>query len=350
MAKFYPSSQWPSIKTERVYLSRSYYSLPSKNRFTTDRYNTGILARLLGKWKSSLGQRNGHSFSAKVAITDSDSKERNALFQVFPNIWLSLCKFHPRQCWTNHCNRHLRGDAPIVGAPEIAIRLVRLEESLIRTLEHSEAVVLIESEKETLQLLKAMEASALAAAEAGIAHLNYYEPVWKSWSKRGRHIAAALSGCTFEGVLPTTNHLESFNEVLKNKRLHRRRRNNRPLRLDVSPSLLALKILPSIFDQRALDLRQRGGWETSVRAAALNIYLSSRKPTRSLTHHQPLRSWRPTKPVMTPPKHCLIVNKWARHLSISIQNDLRFRVIRLAHFPSIKTPSSTTSTLTLVVP
>lgn len=73
-------------------------------------------------------------------------------------------------------------------------------------------------------------------------------------SNRGRHIAAALLGCTFEGVLPTNNHLESFNEVLKNKGLHRWQRNNRPLHLDVLLRLLALKILPSLFDQRALDL------------------------------------------------------------------------------------------------
>lgn len=99
--------------------------------------------------------------------------ERNALFHVFPNIWLLLCKFHLRQCWTNHRERHLRGDAPIVGASEIAIRLVRLKESLIRTLEHSEAVAFIESEKETLQLLKATDKSAMTAAEAGVAHLDY---------------------------------------------------------------------------------------------------------------------------------------------------------------------------------
>ena len=36
-----------------------------------------------------------------VAITDTDTKERGALQAVWPGIWLLLCKFHVRQCWTN---------------------------------------------------------------------------------------------------------------------------------------------------------------------------------------------------------------------------------------------------------
>lgn len=262
------------------------FSAPSGNKFTAGGYNTEVLARLLGKWKTSLGQRDAQAFFAKVAITDSDSKERNALFEVFPNIWLLLCKFHLRQCWTNHRKRHLKSDSPMVGAAEIAVRLLRIEEALIKSLEHSEAVGLIESEKETLELLKTVDQSAAAAADGGIAHLDYlmrtwvkHESVWKSWSDHGRHIAAALLGCTFEGVLPTTNHLESFNEVLKNKHLRRWRRNNRPLRLDVLVRILTLKVLPSIFHQRALGMRQRKGWETRVRAAGAEHLLTASEPS-----------------------------------------------------------------------
>ncbi|EIM88874.1 uncharacterized protein STEHIDRAFT_119664 [Stereum hirsutum FP-91666 SS1] len=66
------------------------FSAPSGNKFTPAGYDTAILTELLSKWKSSLGVRKGTAFHSPVAITDTDLKERNALLEVFPNIWLLL--------------------------------------------------------------------------------------------------------------------------------------------------------------------------------------------------------------------------------------------------------------------
>lgn len=58
-------------------------------------------------------------------------------------------------------------------------------------------------------------------------HLDYLqsywgrEALWQSWSDFGRCVAAVCLGCVVEGVLPTTNHLESFNGVSKRKHLKR---------------------------------------------------------------------------------------------------------------------------------
>lgn len=91
--------------------------------------------------------------------------------------------------------------------------------------------------------------------------------IWKSWSDHGRNIAAGILGCLFDWVLPTTNHLESFNNLLKNKQLRRWQRNGRRVRLDVLINILITKVLPSIFEQRSIDQMQRLAWEACLRHA-----------------------------------------------------------------------------------
>ena len=57
-------------------------------------------------------------FYPLVAITDTDTKERGALQDVWPCIWLLLCHFHLRQCWINHRKRSLSAkDADFLEAP-----------------------------------------------------------------------------------------------------------------------------------------------------------------------------------------------------------------------------------------
>ena len=95
-------------------------------------------------------------------------------------------------------------------------------------------------------------------------HLDYLrdywgrEALWQSWSDFGRCVAAVRLGCAVEGVLPTTNHLESFNGVFKRKHLKRWQHYGKPLCLDIFIHLSITKILLAIFQQR-----------TAVRAAAL---------------------------------------------------------------------------------
>lgn len=77
------------------------FSAPTGNRATHAGYDTSVLIELLSAWKKSLGQRKAIPFGPKIAITDTDTKERGALSAVWPLVWLLLCKFHVRQCWTN---------------------------------------------------------------------------------------------------------------------------------------------------------------------------------------------------------------------------------------------------------
>lgn len=248
------------------------FSAPSGNRFTAAGYDTTILTELLSQWRTSLGTQDECPFYAPVAITDTDIKERNALLEVFPNIWLLLCKFHVRQAWKNHRNQSLKTNSPATGVGEVRVRLSRLEEELIGTTSHEDALRLVATERTTLERLKVVDPTAALAVDGGLAHLDYLSAnwvdriqIWKSWSAHGRNIAAGILGCTFDWVLTTTNHLESFNNVLKNKHLRRWQRNGRRLRLDVLVSILIMKVLPSIFEQRSLEETQRLAWEVRLK-------------------------------------------------------------------------------------
>ena len=75
------------------------FSAPTGNQATHAGYNRSILRELLDQWRLHLSK--SHPFLPYVAITDTDTKERGALQDVWPSIWLLLCKFHVRQCWTN---------------------------------------------------------------------------------------------------------------------------------------------------------------------------------------------------------------------------------------------------------
>jgi hypothetical protein len=76
------------------------FSAPTGNKATHAGYNTEILRELLSYWRAFMGTST--TFTPYVAITDTDTKERGALLAVWPEICLLLCRFHLRQCWTNH--------------------------------------------------------------------------------------------------------------------------------------------------------------------------------------------------------------------------------------------------------
>ncbi|TDL28464.1 hypothetical protein BD410DRAFT_695097, partial [Rickenella mellea] len=226
-----------------VPLAFFFFSAPSGNKHTAAGYNTDIIAKLLKVWQDSLGQRSGGTFEALVAITDTDLIERAALLRVFPGIWLLICKFHLRH------------------------RLKRLEDALVQTVSIDNAHAILEKEIIILGSDPASE-----AAQKGLVHLTYLrdywstEILWRSWSDFGRRVAAAMLKCPVEGILTTTNHLESFNGLLKRKHLRRWQRGNRRLRLDVLLNLVITKVLPSIFDQRAMDRAENLRWEMRIRA------------------------------------------------------------------------------------
>jgi len=243
------------------------FSAPSGNRHTAAGYNTEVIAHLLEEWKKSLGKQDGKAFEAWVAITDTDLMERGALLIVFPRIWLLICKFHIRQSWRNHRNKELKGDSPL--HIDVKNRLRRVEERLIHTTSLHEARAIIGDEAEVLEEVK--QQGHTAVAEKGLKHLNHYllgywctESLWCSWSDYGRQVAAKILNCPLEGVLPTTNHLESFNGVLKRKHLRRWQRGGRRLRIDVLVKLLITKIFPSIFEQRLAERNDTSIWESQM--------------------------------------------------------------------------------------
>ena len=245
------------------------FSAPSGNRHTAAGYNTEIIAKLIEGWKKSLGTQNGKEFEAWVAITDTDLMERGALLIVFPRIWLLICKFHIRQSWRNHRNKELKGDSPL--HIDVKNRLRRVEERLIHTISLDGAQAIIAEEASVLEEVKRQ--GHVTVAEKGLKHLNSYllgywcsESLWCSWSDYGRRIAAGILNCPLDGVLPTTNHLESFNGVLKRKHLRRWQRGGRRLRIDVLVKLLITKILPSIFQQRSAERNDVSVWEAQMRS------------------------------------------------------------------------------------
>lgn len=99
-------------------------------------------------------------------------------------------------------------------------------------------------------------ATSSAAAKAGIKHLDYLTSqwmsltMWRSWSDWGRLAASTVMGVTVEGVVPTTNHLESFNAILKRKHLPGWLHSGHQLQFDSLIHILITRILPGIFDNR----------------------------------------------------------------------------------------------------
>ncbi|EKM60295.1 uncharacterized protein PHACADRAFT_203530 [Phanerochaete carnosa HHB-10118-sp] len=147
---------------------------------------------------------------------------------------------------------------------------------LVHTTEHAVFVGLIAEHREVLiQMQQELNGNTealqgLALIHGAMAHLNYLESywgteaLWKSWSDFGRCVAAVRLGCTIEGVLPTTNHLESFNGVFKNKHVKRWQHYGRALRVDVFTSITITKVLPAIFQQRELEQQQNILWERQL--------------------------------------------------------------------------------------
>lgn len=76
------------------------------------------------------------------------------------------------------------------------------------------------------------------------------EPLWQSWSHKGRTIASMILKIPIEGVLPTTNHLEAFNGLLKRKYIPRWQQSGSCLRFDFLIHIFITKIIPDIFASR----------------------------------------------------------------------------------------------------
>lgn len=251
-------------KGRGVPLAMLLFSAPTGSRATHAGYNTDILAELIGEWKSHLGQQNNDPFCPFAAITDTDTKERLALVRLWPPIILLLCQFHVRQCWTNKRKKlfqSAKNEDPgkSFWREHIINRFYSLEKTLLLTNKHVDAINLITGEEAFLNDLCLTTAEAKRHAGAGLAYLGYMretwlnESLWSSWSQHGRDRASTKLQRPVEGILPTTNHLESFNAVLKRKYIPAWQRSGNRLRFDIFIHHLILKILPEIFAQRRMQ-------------------------------------------------------------------------------------------------
>jgi hypothetical protein len=71
-------------------------------------YDTVVLDWLLHLFKKGIGKNElGEEFCISVGNTDNDSRERTALTNTWPGIFLLLCIFHVWQAWRNGLNRFL---------------------------------------------------------------------------------------------------------------------------------------------------------------------------------------------------------------------------------------------------
>jgi hypothetical protein len=96
-----------------------------------------------------------------------------------------------------------------------------VEELLVHTITIEDARQIIKTEIKILKMMK-NNGKHEDVTTKGIIHLKEYlldywttDSLWQGWSDFGHCMAASILKCPFEGVLPTTNHLKSFNGLLK---------------------------------------------------------------------------------------------------------------------------------------
>ncbi|KAJ7807916.1 hypothetical protein B0H14DRAFT_2306313, partial [Mycena olivaceomarginata] len=132
-------------------------------------------------------------------------------------------------------------------------RMASLETALVATQTIMETRDLLEAERQVMVKLVVAHPRVARKATEHIDYLDSYwttENLWKSWSDYGRTVLASLLGRAGDYVIPTTNHLESFNGVLKRIHLKRWQNGGRRMRVDILIHALIIYILPSIFEER----------------------------------------------------------------------------------------------------
>jgi hypothetical protein len=147
------------------------------------------------------------------------------------------------------------------------------------------------------------DSASSAAASGGLKHLEYlrknwmHEDIWKCWSEYGRIAAASCLKITVDGVIPTTNHLESFNAVLKRKHLAAVLRSGHRLRFDSLIHLLISRVLPGIFKYRKAQ-REYSEW-LSLRfqtSSGNRDILTTNREVLKKTVNAPCGAWWPQEP------------------------------------------------------
>lgn len=127
---------------------------------------------------------------------------------------------------------------------------------MLATTDFAVANKLIADERLEIASISRQGIAGQAASKAGILYLDYLmatwmlEPLWLGWSQKGRVVASVILKIPVDGVLPTTNHLESFNSLLKRKYIPQWQRSGSRLRFDFLIHIFITNILPDIFALR----------------------------------------------------------------------------------------------------
>ena len=121
--------------------------------------------------------------------------------------------------------------------------------------------------------------------------------MWQSWSDFGQVRASAALKISIDGVIPTTNHLESFNGILKRKHLASFLHSGHRLRFDSLIHILITRILPGIFSYRKSQNKYRN-WLTlrfQHYAGGENLVAihDQYRQDRNLQKNTPLCWWEP---------------------------------------------------------
>jgi len=136
---------------------------------------------------------------------------------------------------------------------------------LLETTKLSDAGDLMVNMQQYLLNLANTQPEAKKFANAGVDFLKYLretwldEALWSSWSQYGRNLAATRLKQPVEGIILMTNHLESFNGILKQKYVAQWQKAGNWLRFDIFIHHLISKILPQIFARHRL-LSKYGRW------------------------------------------------------------------------------------------
>ncbi len=129
--------------------------------------------------------------------------------------------------------------------------------SLLGSTSHAHALQLIERVRQDCSFI-ALQSGGGPYLEGLSTYLDYmlktWMPIelWAGWSRFGRDKAAVRLGIALEGVIPTTNHLESLNGALKRKYIPQWQHSGHRLRFDVLIYHLVSGILPQIYAQQRM--------------------------------------------------------------------------------------------------
>lgn len=136
---------------------------------------------------------------------------------------------------------------------------------MLQTTEHAVALSLMDKARHDFSIIS-NDLEGKKAGAAGLSFLEYLQstwmPVelWQSWSRRGREDAAAKMGTAIEAILPTTNHLESFNGTLKKRDIPQWQHSGHRLRFDVLIYHLVMSILPRVYGRQRM-ISQYEDWK-----------------------------------------------------------------------------------------